>query len=831
MASTEPRATKPLEGLRVVDVSQTLAGTLATQLLADFGADVVMVEPPGGSVLRTQPAWPAWGRGKKSVVLDLHDDADRDALRTLVAGADVFLETWRPGVAEERGLGYDDLTAANPGLVYASIAGFARTGPYSEIPVYDGVVLAKLGAFHQASAVSARPGPTFMSAPYCSFNAAQLALHGILASLYERATSGRGQRVATTLVQGLSSHDTWNWMIRRIAQQYPEAFAGAGHITEIGDRIVPNQPLAFRLLVALSADGRWMQFSQSTDKLYKAFLDAAGLSHLFDDPRITSEDVEERDAYWEEMLVAARARTYDEWYAVCDAHPDVWAEMYRHGSELLDHPQMVFDHQVVQLDDPVVGTVMQPGPMVQLSRTPGAADRPAPALDAHRDELGPATATTRTAGGTAAEPAPDHPPLEGVIVLELGTFFAGPYGATLLRDLGARVVKIEQLDGDPIRWIIPFPEIGGIKALLGKESIAVDINTDEGRAIVHDLVKQADLVLCSFRAGIAERAGLDPDTLLAINPDLVYLDAPGYGTDGPCGRRPAFAPTIGAGAGLAWRNVGPAIPEDADLAMPDLKNHSMRISGAVLNVGHADGFSSMGVGTALLLGLVARQRGAGGQRMLTTMLSTMAHALSEVMVRYDGQPDAPTADAGLHGFAAGYRLYEAADGEWVFLAAVTPRDWQNLVDAVAAYTDLPSDARFATPESRAQHDDALAETLATMFATRPAHDWEKELCAAGVACVVAERTPVDGNMYDEGALGRQWGYVTTVEHPVIGEHTRLTPLVQFSRSGSVVEAGCAVGQHTDAVLHEIGYDDDRIAALRDAGIVGGPGRAEPAPVS
>ena len=811
--------TRPLDGLRVVDVSQTLAGTLVTQLLADFGADVVMVEPPGGSVLRTQPAWPAWGRGKKSVVLDLHDDADRDAVRGLAAGADVFVETWRPGVAERLGLGYDDLSPTNAGLVYASIAGFARTGPFSDIPVYDGVVLAKLGAFHQASAVSARPGPTFMSAPYCSFNAAQLALQGILASLYERGTSGCGQRVDTTLVQGLSSHDTWNWMIRRIAQQYPEAFAGASHITEIGDRIVPNQPLAFRLLVALSADGRWMQFSQTTDKLYKAFLDAAGISHLFDDPRITSEDVEERDAFWEEMLVAARARTYDEWLAVCDEHPDVWAEMFRHGSELLDHPQMVFDHQVVQLADDVVGTVTQPGPMVQLSRTPGAPDRSAPALNAHRDELArPSDRAALTRNGAVG----DRPPLDGVTVLELGTFFAGPYGATLLRDLGARVIKIEQLDGDPIRWVIPFPEIGGIKALLGKESIAVDINTDEGRAIVHELVERADLVLRSFRAGVAERVGLAPDTLLAINPDLVYLDAPGYGTDGPCGRRPAFAPTIGAGAGLAWRNVGPAIPEDPDMAMRDLKNHSMRISGAVLNVGHADGFSSMGVATALVLGLVARQRGAGGQRMLTTMLSTMAHALSEVMVRYDGQPDAPTADAGLHGFGAGYRLYEAADGEWVFLAAVTARDWANLVGATTGHADL-ADARFATPESRAEHDAALVDALAAMFATRRAEEWEKELCAAGVACVVAERTPVDGMMYDEGALGRRWGYITTVEHPVIGEHTRLNPLVRFSRSGSVVEAGCEVGQHTDAVLRELGYDDDRIAALRAAGIVGGPG--------
>ena len=407
--------------------------------------------------------------------------------------------------------------------------------------------------------------------------------------------------------------------------------------------------------------------------------------------------------------------------------------------------------------------------MVRFSHTPGAADRPAPALDADRDELTLAAARPAPAASADAAGFTDRPPLEGVTVVELGTFFAAPYGATLLRDLGARVIKVEQLDGDPIRWVIPFPEIGGIKALLGKESVAVDINTDEGRAIVHELVKGADLVLRSFRAGVAERVGLDPDTLLAINPDLVYLDAPGYGTDGPCGHRPAFAPTIGAGAGLAWRNVGPAIPEDPDMSMADLKNHSMRISGAALNVGHADGFSSMGVGTALLLGLVARRRGAGGQRLLTTMLSTMAHALSEVMVRYDGKADAPTADAGLHGLAAGYRLYEAADGEWVFLAAVTPRDWSALVDSTA-HPDL-LDPRFATPELRAEHDDELAEALGAMFATRRAEEWEAELCAAGVACVVADRTPVDGNMYDDGALGRQWGYVTTVEHPVIGEHS------------------------------------------------------------
>jgi crotonobetainyl-CoA:carnitine CoA-transferase CaiB-like acyl-CoA transferase len=206
--------------------------------------------------------------------------------------------------------------------------------------------------------------------------------------------------------------------------------------------------------------------------------------------------------------------------------------------------------------------------------------------------------------------------------------------------------------------------------------------------------------------------------------------------------------------------------------------------------------------------------------MLTTMLSTMAHALSEVMVRYDGRPDPPAADPGLHGLGACYRLYEAAD-DWVFLAAVSEREW----NALARVVGLDDDPRFSTAAARAEHANALADALAAVFATRPAADWERDLCVAGVACVVAERTPIEGVMMDDDGLGRAGGYVTDVVHPVVGEHARLEPLVAFSRSGKVIEPGCTVGQHTDAVLRELGYDDDRIADLRARGVVGGGGSA------
>src|SRR5262249_37428285 len=164
-----------LDGLRAIDLSTTLTGAHIGQLLADFGAEVVCVEPPGGSVLRSQPAWPFWGRGKRSIVLDLHDPRDAQAARELAGRADVVIETWRPGVAERLALGYDDLAAANPALVYASVTGFGREHPWSQLQCYEPVVMAKIGGLTGFSNLSRRPGPSYVSTPYCAFTAAQLA--------------------------------------------------------------------------------------------------------------------------------------------------------------------------------------------------------------------------------------------------------------------------------------------------------------------------------------------------------------------------------------------------------------------------------------------------------------------------------------------------------------------------------------------------------------------------------------------------------------------------------------------------------------------------------
>ncbi len=211
----------PLTGLRVVDLSNTQTSTHVSGFLADFGADVVHVEPPGGSPLRTQPAYPFWGRGKQSIVLDFHDADDLRVARDLAVGADVVIETFRPGVVERLGLGSDELRAENPALVYASVTAFGRTGELAGVKGYEGLVMARLGGHDSMGVIIDRPGPAFAAAPYTAWSGAQTALHGILAALFEREKSGVGQRIDTTLIQGFAAHDTWNAMIAHIARQYP----------------------------------------------------------------------------------------------------------------------------------------------------------------------------------------------------------------------------------------------------------------------------------------------------------------------------------------------------------------------------------------------------------------------------------------------------------------------------------------------------------------------------------------------------------------------------------------------------------------------------------
>ncbi len=528
MAATE-QADGPLAGMRVVDLSPDRVGAQVSQTLADYGADVVWVERPGGNRLRQQRAFPLYGRGKHSVVADLGTQEGIDRVRSLAAGADVFIETFRPGVADRLGLGFEALEAANPGLVYASVTGFGRQGPWANLKGYEGVVASVLGIYGSFSGMNPGGRPPFVTMPWCTFAATHGALQGILSAVFERGRSGRGQWVETNLAQAVTIHEgaSSSWYTYLVSTRWPDAFVTAP---------TTSHHFVFRLLVGQTKDGRWLQFAQNRPHLFESFMRVLDLDWMLTDPKWEGipilEDEAQREELLHRMLEGVRDRTLAEWQAVFEADHDVCAELYRDGPEALDHPQLLHDGAIIELVSPQSGAVRQPGPQFDMTATPGAVRAPAPTLgDATDEAWQPRPAENGVEGGIRA-------PLEGVTVLELAVQYAAPYGPTMLADLGARVIKVEQLEGDSIRRQVPqFPEIGGGKVMQGKESVAVDIRTPEGREILHKLAARADVVVNGFRAGAAERGAFDFATLRKINPDIVYVNGAGYGTSGPYGDR------------------------------------------------------------------------------------------------------------------------------------------------------------------------------------------------------------------------------------------------------------------------------------------------------
>ncbi|MGD9700990.1 MAG: CaiB/BaiF CoA transferase family protein [Acidimicrobiia bacterium] len=811
----------PLAGLRVIDLSPNRVGAQISQLFADFGADVVQVEPPGGAVIRTHAAYPFWARGKRSIVLDVFDDADREVVRELARGADVFIETFQPGVLDRRGLGFADLGRENSRLIYTSVTGFGREGPYADAPGYEGIVLAALGVFHAFRRMTTHASPPFVTAPFAAFSASQVAIHGILAALIERERSGAGQWVETNLLHAFTSLDTWAWAEHLIAARWPDAF----HKTENFDAEGrPAGPFTFMLLVALTQDGSWLQFAAVAPHLFVATMKALGLAWMFTDEEWKGlpllDDPDKRKALWTKMLESANARSLAAWNETFDADSNVFAEQFRSGVAILEHPQLVHDQMVVDVHDAVHGPVRQPGAIVKAAATPADVTRSAPTLDQDREailsEISQVAAAPAPAAGSSAT---SDLPLAGVTVLELATLFAAPHGTTLLTDLGARVIKIEPLEGDRIRTIIPFPESGGLKAMQGKESICIDLTVEEGQALARELASTADVVVQGFRAGAMSRVGLDYEGVKAVNPNVVYVNAPGYGVDGPYGNKPAYAPSIGAAVGIPLHNVGQTVEERAGLSMDEIRDGARRLSAAstIVNA-QADGFAALGVATAILFGLVARERGAGGQELFSSMLNTGAHAMSAQAVTYPGAPNEPSPDDQLRGLGSLYRVYDTADG-YVFLAAPSDPEWRHLASALAPYADLSGDERFASPAARNAHPHELIEALTAVFITKAATDWESELLPQGIGCVAVWTGTIEDRLFDD-SFGRASGCIADVVHPTFDEHPRLAPYVRFSRSQTQALPAVLAGQSTDEILATLGRSADVVADLRGRKVVG-----------
>ena len=772
--------TTATEGVRVVDASRHMAGAMVGMLFADNGADVIKLEAPTGDPTRAHDGFLVWNRGKRSLVLDLKDPDCRPDFERLIAGADVFVSDWRPDVAQTLHADHPTLDRINQRIVSVVITGFGEHGPLSDLPGYEHIVAARTG--RMASINGFRDGPIFTPVPIASYGAAMLGVQGVLAALHHRETTGRGQRVHASLLQALASYDMVS------------GYGHRSHEPDASGRIFGVMPLAF--MTAATKDGRFIQMCSRQPHLFRNWLRVLDLEHLLDEPDLVNMPdllpAGQLERVRALLADAMKQRTADEWLDIF-LREDVGGDPFLSAQEYLRHPQAIENQRTAEVTSPDVGPTLQIGPLVVMSETPSVIGRGEPGLGSHTAEVlaelsDPPPAPRPTTPGQA----PPGGPLAGVTVLELGYFFAAPYGMTLLREYGARVIKVEPPAGDPSR---KNTATDYDKASVGKESIVADLKTPEGLRLVHELAATADVFLHNFRPGVTERLGIGYEQLHEINPRLVYVYGGAFGSKGPWARRPGFhsSPNAIAGAGII---------EAGEENLP-------------INRTYADPAGALACATAALLGLAGRARTGRGQYVETTMLSSMGYAVSQWSIQYPAQSDAgPLPDRGQHGFHALHRLYPTSDG-WLFLQASTEDQW-NRLQKLLNVTEL-SDVRFETPTTRADNDGALAALIGDHLFTMGADHWEQICLRAGVPAVRADGID-HGQFLLEHEHSRAIGIAVDATLADGTEFVRSTGGCTFANVPRMLGAPEPLGNSTQKILRELGYDDATIVDLESRGI-------------
>jgi crotonobetainyl-CoA:carnitine CoA-transferase CaiB-like acyl-CoA transferase len=364
-----------LTGLRVLELTQAMAGPFCGQVLADMGADVVKVESPEGDSTRgwmDSAAFRAINRNKRSLVFDLKRDAHRAAFLRLADGADVVLENNRPGVMDRLGVGYETLGERNPRLIFASISGFGQTGPYAQRAGYDLIAQGLSGVM----SVTGEPGgdPVKCGVPVGDLSAGLFCAVGILSALAARERTGRGQQIDTSLFEGALAFSVWETAELWATGNVPQPLGSAHRLT------APYQALRTR-------DGH-LTVGANTQRLWERLCAAIDRQDLLGDPRfaVNADRMAHRAELQAELEETLATRGTDEWVAALE-EAGVPAGPIHDYAEVFADPHTQAREMEVEMEHPEAGAVRGLGIPVKLSETPGSVRRAAPLLGEHTAEV------------------------------------------------------------------------------------------------------------------------------------------------------------------------------------------------------------------------------------------------------------------------------------------------------------------------------------------------------------------------------------------------------------------------------------------------------------
>jgi crotonobetainyl-CoA:carnitine CoA-transferase CaiB-like acyl-CoA transferase len=806
---------RPLSGLRVLDFGQYLAGPLVGMMLADMGAEVIRIDPPKGPRF-DNPACAMLSRGKRSLTLDLKDDAERARTLDLVRRADVLIENFRPGVMDRLGLGSETLCALNDQLIYLSLPGFASTDPdLAQLPAWEAVIAARTGQFTDMGLNRRLMGinPSFTPLALASAYGAAFGAMSVLFALCARPEQG-GDRIEVPLASALLEGLVYNC---EQIEDYPARYKSPREV-ELDRRAALGLPmtLSFEELSEFldpfyrtytCADGRgFYVVSGSVASHPRRVLETLGLHDLLadlpdfsayldtadwpDDWSLRNYPVGERDrarisAAMKEAFLTRPAEEWEKLFGTAKAP----ATAQRSTREWLHDVHALASGLILRVDDPDYGVMQQMGNVAWLVSDDQAALK--------------IPCTPADAEAILAEPPrqgqidPGKGWLDGLRVLDLTNVIAGPtIGSTLVR-FGAEVTLVQPVEPSVDPW---NTVVFGLQAQRGKESILLNLSTEEGQEVLSRLIAETDVITINGTDAQRARLGLVPERLNAINPRLilVQLDAFGGPSPGPKSDHLGYDDLAQAATGVMVRFGG---------GMETPEEHA--------HFGTIDVLTGFCACVALGAALLKRDRDGKGDVARASLAAAGNLIQAQFMCDHAGRaPFDEPAGREAKGWGPFYHCYRAAD-RWMFFAA--PRERHEALARVPDLSDLTG-----------SDEGTLAVALVERFAAKPLEYWAQAFRGGSSAVVplASLHETRDDSLQLESAGGIDLTQATfrTLRHDThpMGRWVDLVaPNAVRPARARIRLPGPApkYGADTSRILRRLGYADDAIASLKDRLIV------------
>ncbi len=822
-----------LSDYRVIDLTDE-RGHLAAAIWAQMGAEVIAIEPPGGSsarrlapfagdvdhLERSLHHW-AYNRGKRSVVLDLRARDGLEQTKALIAGADVVFESFSPGEGEPLGLGRDVLAELNPALIHVSITPFGSTGPKANWVVSDLVLQASAVNMAITGDKDRAPLRAGGTVPQAMHNAASEAAGAALLALWERQTrSGLGQHIDISAQQSMSQASMSSTLNTSLNATVTQRIAGGASLQGIDIQLMwpcadGHASVTFlfgpgfraftqNLMDWVFEEGFCDEATRDKDWSEYALMLLDGREPLSEYERIkavlheffaTKTKAELLDAAMTRRVLITPVWTTGE---VADSHQLAFREYW----EDVDHSDVLSDVGAGSFDP---AAVRYPGAFAKFTETPLPQLCRAPRLGEHTDEVLEDLAQSRRQPAVPTDLVPrahTSPPLEGIKVLDFMWAMAGPAASRVMADYGAEVIRIESANKlDAVRSVQPFhddvgdPDGSGLFSNLnaGKRGVALDMSKPEALEVIWDLIDWADVILESFSPKAMAGWGMGWQQIHQRRPDVIMASSCLMGQTGPLAMLAGFGTMAAAISGffypVGWPDRAPAGPFAA----------------------YTDYTSPRWLVAAVMGALEHRRRTGKGQYVDLSQAEAALHLMAPALLERTingriweaaGNRDLQFAPQGAYQTEA----VDDSDDNWIAISCTDDVQWTVLAGLLER-NDLAS---LSAAERHSQHDE-LDDLIGAWTRSRDGHELMTELQAAGIAAHVVQNSPEF--TADPQIVHRK--HLVEVSHAKQGTTTVENTRFVLSRTPAVVTAGGpTLGEHTFEVLTEtLGYDGDRIAEL------------------